>query len=70
MNKKIFEWVGKCGFYIPIFLTIGLNIINLWLHNRLITYISEGLGWVIIWNASSYYIFLLIYKLKENRRKK
>lgn len=69
MDKDIFEKVGKYGFYIPIILEIVLSVINLFLHSHLIDFIKNGLGWILIWNVGSYYIFWLYFKVKPKNKK-
>lgn len=67
MDKNIFEKVGKYGFYIPLFLEFILSIVNLFFNSHLIDFFKNGLGWVLIWNGGSYYIFWIWFKLKNRK---
>lgn len=67
MDKKIFELSGKYGFYLPIILILILGVVNLFLHHPLITFIRNGLGWVLLWNVGSYCIFWAIEKFKQKK---
>lgn len=68
MDKKIFELSGKYGFYLPIVLILILGVLNIFLHNHLITFIRNGLGWVLLWNVGSYCIFWIYEKIKHKKR--